>query len=234
MRSGVDDAGPRVQTIFARGISARSRASNRLAENARTPVITARRCGSRCLACVVVVAAMSGGVHRSIEPQPNLVGPGRPPHDHPHRGHPLAVVPVQLRRRTSSTRTTACCPANGAVRRHRAHRDDGEAHPRQRRSLAVARLRRRLGGRAGVQRVQGRGRDPRAVARRHGRRGARQPRVRSRRDATCYQKIDNWSQFPHLVANYAFDDSADPTQRSLQGRRRSRTRSTTSRASRSA
>lgn len=31
-----------------------------------------------------------------------------------------------------------------------------------------------------------------------------------------YQKITNWSQFPHLAANYAWADPKDPTQRSLR------------------
>ena len=31
-----------------------------------------------------------------------------------------------------------------------------------------------------------------------------------------FSEIDQWSQFPHLVANYAFDDAPDPTQRSLK------------------
>jgi 5'-nucleotidase/UDP-sugar diphosphatase len=31
-----------------------------------------------------------------------------------------------------------------------------------------------------------------------------------------FQMIDQWSQFPHLVANYGFDDPADKTQRSLR------------------
>jgi 5'-nucleotidase / UDP-sugar diphosphatase len=31
-----------------------------------------------------------------------------------------------------------------------------------------------------------------------------------------FTMIDNWSQFPHLVANYAFDDVADKTSRSLR------------------
>ena len=103
-----------------------------------------------------------------------------------------------------------------AVRRHRAHRDAREADPRDVEPLAVARLRRRVPGRAGVQHVQGRGRDARAVARRHGRRGARQPRVRSRREEPL-DKIDNWSQFPLLAANYAWDDRRRrATQRSLR------------------
>lgn len=31
-----------------------------------------------------------------------------------------------------------------------------------------------------------------------------------------YTMIENWSQFPHLAANYAFDDAANPQQRSLK------------------
>jgi 2',3'-cyclic-nucleotide 2'-phosphodiesterase (5'-nucleotidase family) len=31
-----------------------------------------------------------------------------------------------------------------------------------------------------------------------------------------FQQIDQWSQFPHLVANYAFDDPPDPKSRSLR------------------
>src|SRR5262249_11262316 len=31
-----------------------------------------------------------------------------------------------------------------------------------------------------------------------------------------YEKIDNWSQVPHLAANYAWEDAPDPTQRSLR------------------
>jgi len=31
-----------------------------------------------------------------------------------------------------------------------------------------------------------------------------------------FSQIDQWSQFPHLVANYAFDDVPNPTQRSLR------------------
>ena len=113
---------------------------------------------------------------------------GHPPDDHPHGGHSLAVVPLQLR---PEQVRSGLRPAPGAraVRRHRAHRDAGQAHPqRVDEPLAVARLRRLLPGRAGVQRVQGRGRDARAVARGHGRRGARQPRVRPRLAATCSRR----------------------------------------------
>jgi 5'-nucleotidase / UDP-sugar diphosphatase len=31
------------------------------------------------------------------------------------------------------------------------------------------------------------------------------------------KELDAWSQFPHLVANYAWEDPVDPTQKSLQG-----------------
>ena len=52
-----------------------------------------------------------------------------------------------------------------------------------------------------------------------------------------FEKIDNWAQFPLLAANYAWDDppAARRSERALAARRRrSRIRSTTSRASRSA
>ena len=66
------------------------------------------------------------------------------------------------------------------VRRRRAHGHHHQARARRGRALALARLRRLLPGRAGVQPVQGRGRAARAQPHGAGRRGGRQPRVRSR------------------------------------------------------
>ncbi len=49
-----------------------------------------------------------------------------------------------------------------------------------------------------------------------------------------FDQLDNWAQFPLLAANYAFDDPPNPMAALARGRHPRRSRSTTSRASRSA
>src|SRR3569832_2475740 len=133
MRSGLDDAGPSVQTIFARGISREVDHPFGLDENAV----------SRLLPRADAVAPQhdAGLRYDRMFDRARSTGPrrsGRPAHDHPHVRYSLAVVPVQQQPKQERTRQQPA-PHEETQQRLRSDLVDGDAVPGQLVSLAVAR-----------------------------------------------------------------------------------------------
>ncbi len=141
----------------------RSRAFKRLAENRGLRLLPSADASDDQRGCLCLPHLRGCWMHRRSGAARSH-GPGHSSDGDPHRGHSLSVVPLQLH--AKQVRSGLRAPARQwSVRRDREDRDAGEADPQGLRALDLARLRRRLGRRPDLQRVQRRARDSRAVAR---------------------------------------------------------------------
>ncbi len=210
-RSADADAGPRVQTIFARGISTASRHSKRLAENRGSRLLSRPMLRT---AVVGLAAAACLASCTETRPQPDLVGQDVRltiihTADIHSRLFPYNFTPNKFDQAYGLLPTLA--PYGGIARiatmvkriRNSADRslwlDSGDA-------WEGAAVFNEFKGEPEIRSLSLAGMEGEVIGNHEFDLGANQ----------LFTELDQWSQFPHLVANYAWDDPTNTGQRSLR------------------